>query len=98
MKIHQLLKETNTIYSLCQFNNDSKYLMCSLLSGFITIFKLKGKLYEFIQRIQKPLDIKKGEINKVITLSNGDLASADRGSISIWKIILKLMNLYFLRK
>lgn len=87
LEIHQLLKETNTIYSLCQFNNDSKYLICSLSSGFISIFILKGKYYDSdpIQRIQKPVDIRKGEINKVITLSNGDLAAADRGSISIWK-------------
>ena len=85
MEIHQLINEENTIYSLCQFNNNSKYLICSLSTGFISIFILKDKYYEIIQKIQKPQEMKKGEINKVITLSNGDLASADRGSITIWK-------------
>ena len=85
MEIHQLINETSTIYSLCQFNNNPKYLICSLSTGFISIYILKDKYYEIIQTIRKPPEIEKGEINKVITLSNGDLASADRGSITIWK-------------
>ena len=35
--------------------------------------------------MQKPLEYHRGEINKLITLSNGDLASGDRKSITIWK-------------
>ena len=85
MEIYQIIKDSNSIYSLCQFNNNSKYLICSLSNGFISIYILKDKYYEIIQKMQKPLEIKKGSINKVITLSNGDLASADTGSITIWK-------------
>ena len=85
MEIHQTIKESNSIYSLCQFNNNSKYLICSISNGFLSIYVLKDKYYENIQKIQKSSEIKKGSINKVITLSNGDLASADNGSITIWK-------------
>ena len=45
---------------------------------------VKQDKYEEIQRLEKPESYKYGEINKVITLSNGDLASAERGAISIW--------------
>ena len=85
MEIHQLIKESNSIYSLCQFKNNSKYLICSLSTGHISIYILKDKFYQQIQKIQKPSDFRKGAINKVIALSNGDLAAADQGSISIWK-------------
>lgn len=85
LKIHQEIKTPNTIYSLAQFNNNPNYLLCSLSNGFIIIFKLKNTLYQEIQRLQKPQDLRRGEINKVITLSNGDLASAERKAISIWK-------------
>ena len=85
MKIHQMLKAPNTVYSLTQFNNNPKYLFCSTSSGFIIIYILKENKYEEIQQLRKPEELRKGEINKVITLSNGDLASADRGTITIWK-------------
>ena len=86
MKVHQTLGASNTVYSLCQFSNNSKYLFCSISSGFIIIYKLKeNNTYEEIQRIQKPEGLRRGEINKVITLSNGDLASVDRKSVTIWK-------------
>ena len=86
MKVHQTLEASNTVYSLCQFSNNSKYLFCSVSSGFIIVYKLKeNNTYEEIQRIQKPEDLRRGEINKVITLSNGDLASVDRKSVTIWK-------------
>ena len=85
MKSHQIIKESNTVYSLCQFNNDTKYLICSISTGFISIYRLNNTIYEIIQKIQKPSNLRKGAINKVITLSNGDLASGDNGSISIWK-------------
>ena len=35
--------------------------------------------------MEKPQEIKKGEINKVITLSDGNLITAERGALSIWK-------------
>ena len=85
LKIHQGIKSLNTIYSLAQFNNNPNYLLCSLSNGYIIIYKLNNKIYEEIQRLQKPQELRRGEINKVITLSNGDLASAERRAISIWK-------------
>ena len=85
LKIHQGIKSLNTIYSLAQFNNNPNYLLCSLSNGYIIIYKLNNKIYEEIQRLQKPQDLRRGEFNKVITLSNGDLATAERGAISIWK-------------
>ena len=85
LKIHQGIKTLNTIYSLAQFNNNPNYLLCSLSNGYIIIYKLNNKIYEEIQKLQKPQDLRRGEFNKVITLSNGDLATAERGAISIWK-------------
>lgn len=85
LKVHQEIKSINTIYSLAQFNNNPNYLISSLSSGFIIIYKLNNKIYEEIQRLQKPQDLRRGEFNKVITLSNGDLATAERRAISIWK-------------
>jgi hypothetical protein len=85
MKIHQLLNAPSVIYSLCQFNNNPKYLFCSVSSGLIIVYILKKDKYEEIQRLQKPENLRRGEINKVISLSNGDLASADRRTITIWK-------------
>ena len=41
--------------------------------------------YEEFQNLQKPDDLKKGEFNKVITLSDGSIATAERGAVSIWK-------------
>ena len=85
MKIHQTLKSLDTIYSLAQFNNNPNYLFCSLRNGYIIVYKLNKSLYEEIQQLKKPKELSRGEINKVITLTNGDLASAERGAISIWK-------------
>ena len=83
--IHQELRASNTVYSFAQFKDDSEHLICSLSNGKVIIYKLKEKKFEQIQILEKPLEIKKGEINKVITLSDGNLAAADRGSITIWK-------------
>ena len=85
MEIHQSLKTSNTVYSLAQFSNDNKYLISSISNGSLMIYKLKEDKYELLQTIEKPLEIKKGEINKVITLSDGNLATAERGALSIWK-------------
>ena len=85
MKIYQELRAPNTVYSLAQFNDDSKYLICSLSNGQMIIYILKDNKYEEFQILQKPPENRKGEINKVITLSDGNLASADRGSVAIWK-------------
>lgn len=52
------------------------------------IFLLKGNKYEKLQILVKPEHLQKGEINKVITLSDGNLVIAERGAISIWKSLL----------
>ena len=83
MTVYQIIKESNSIYSLCQFNNNNKYLICSISTGYICIYILKDNIYVKFQQLQKPN--KKTGINKIISLSNGDLASADSNSISIWK-------------
>ena len=85
MKVHQIIQTPATVYSLSQYSNNSNYLFASLSNGFIMIYELITDKYEEIQELQKPEEYKYGEINKVITLSNGDLASAERGAISIWK-------------
>ena len=86
MKIHQELMAPNTVYSLAQFNSDNKYLICSLSNGQMVIYVLrKENKYEEFQNLQKPDDLKKGEFNKVITLSDGSIATAERGAVSIWK-------------
>ena len=85
MKTHQIIKGESIVYSLSQFSNSPKYLFSSFSNGFIGVYILKGKKYEEIQKLQKPSEYQRGEINKVITLSNGDLASGDRKSITIWK-------------
>ena len=85
LKIHQELKTPNTVYSLTQFINDPKYLICSLSNGLLIIFILKDTKYEQIQVLRKPPGLKHGEINKVITFSDGNLATAERGVLSIWK-------------
>lgn len=86
MKQHKIIETPSTVYSLTQLYNNSKYLFCSLSNGYIIVYVLKeNNDYEEIQRLQKPEEYRHGEINKVIALSNGDLAGADRKSISIWK-------------
>ena len=86
LKIYQELLAPNTVYSLAQFKSDNKYLICSLSNGKMVIYILKEEnKYEEFQVVEKPLDLKKGEFNKVITLSDGNIATAERGAVSIWK-------------
>jgi len=85
LKIHQELKTPKIVYSLSQFKDYSNYLICSLSNGQLIIYKLKNNKYKRIQILEKPQEIKKGEINKVITLSDGNLITAERGALSIWK-------------
>ena len=49
------------------------------------VYILNKNKYEHLQTLEKPEDKKTGEINKVITLSDGNIATAERGAISIWK-------------
>ena len=99
MKVHQIIKTSSTVYSLSQYNNNPNYLFASLSDGLIMVYELKNDKYEEIQQLQKPEEFKYGEINKVITLSNGDLASAERGAISIGrKKYMKLINMNFIKK
>ena len=85
LKIYQELKTSDTAYSLSQFKDDPKYLICSLEDGKIVIYILKNNKYEQFQILEKPEGLQRGEINKVITLSDGNLATAERDAISIWK-------------
>ena len=41
MKIHQIIKTTDSVYSLCQHNNNSKYLFSSLSNGLIMMYELQ---------------------------------------------------------
>ena len=85
MKIYQEIKTSDTVYSLAQFKDDSKYLLCSLKNWQMIIYILKEYKYKEFQILEKPQEIRRGEINKVITLSDGNIATAERGVISIWK-------------
>ena len=85
MKIYQEIETSNTVYSLAQFKDDPKYLICSLSNGQMIIYLLKKNKYKQFQILEKPKEIQRGEINKVITLTNGNIATAERGSLSIWK-------------
>jgi len=86
LKIYQEIKASSTVYSLAQFNFDNKYLICFLASGKMVIYILKEEnKYEEFQVLEKPDDLKSGEFNKVITLSDGSISTAERGSVSIWK-------------
>ena len=85
MKIHQKLKTINTIYSLAQYKDNPKYLLCSLSNGYIIIYKLDYNNYIEIQKLKKPQNFNTGAINKVIVLSNGDLCSAESKCVSIWR-------------
>ena len=87
MEVHQILKNTDEVYSLTQFKEDSKFLICSLSDGKLQIFILRGNKYELHQTLKKPDIIDRGEINKVIALSDGNLATAERGAISFWNSI-----------
>ena len=93
MEVHQRINTKDIVYSLKKKRNDSKYLICSLSDGKMLIFLLKGNKYEKLQILVKPEHLQKGAINKVITLSDGNLATAERGAISIWKsLFLKRGN------
>ena len=86
LKIYQELKASSTVYSLAQFSSENKYLICSLSSGKMVIYALKEEnKYEEFQVLEKPDDLKSGEFNKVITLSDGNISTAERGAVSIWK-------------
>ena len=86
LKINQEIKEADTIYSLTQFKDDPNYLISGLENGNLIIYKLNVDKFEQIQILEKPKEIQFiGEINKVITLSDGNLATAERGALSIWK-------------
>ena len=85
MKIYQEIGTLSTVYSLAQFKDDSKYLICSLESGQILIYQLNKDKFNQLQILEKPKKINRGEINKIITLSDGNLATAERGALSIWK-------------
>ena len=89
MEVHQILNNSNEVYSLAQFKDNSNYLICSLSDGELIIYKLKGDKYEHFQTLKKPINMDRGEINKVITLSDGNLATAERGAISFWKPIIE---------
>ena len=100
LKIYQELKTIDTVYSLTQFKDDSKYLISSLSNGQLIIYLLKGKKYEEFQVLKKPEDLRHGEFNKVITLSDGNLATAERNAISIWKPKIEggLKKFYFFKE
>ena len=85
MKIYQEIETPSIVYSLAQFNDNSKYLICSLKNGQIIIYLLNKNKFEEFQILEKPKELDRGEINKVITLSDGNLATAERGALSIWK-------------
>jgi WD40 repeat protein len=86
LKIYQEIKASSTVYSLAQFSSENKYLICSLSSGKMVIYILKEEnKYEEFQVLEKPDDLKSGEFNKVITLSDGNISTAERGAVSIWK-------------
>ena len=64
------------------------------------IYLLKENKYEDFQVLEKPEDLRHGEFNKVITLSDGNLATAERGAISIWKPKIEggLKKFYFFKE
>ena len=90
LKIHQEIKTPHTVYSLAKFNDDSNYFIASLENGQMIIYKLNQDKFEQHQILEKPQDLKKGEVNKVIILSDGNIATAERGALSIWKPNIEL--------
>lgn len=54
------------------------------------IYKLNQDKYEHHQLLGKSEELKKGENNKVIALSEGNIATAERGTLSIWKPNIEL--------
>ena len=90
MKIHQEINTPNSVYSLAKFNDDSNYFIASFENGQMIIYKLNQDKFEQHQLLEKPKDLKKGEINKVIILSDSNIATAERGVLSIWKPNIEL--------
>ena len=86
-KIHQIIKEhKQTVYSLDQYKDDSKYLFSSSDDETINIYELDNNYeYILIQKLKKEEEKNGSEINKVIVLSNKLLVSSDHRSITIWK-------------
>ena len=70
LQIHQELKCPNTSYSLAQFKDDPNYLISSISNGKLFIYILKENKFEELQILEKTPELKKGEFNKVITLSD----------------------------
>ena len=77
LKIHQEISAPNTVYSLAKFNDDSNYFIGAFENGQMIIYKLSQDKFEQHQLLEKPEELKKGEINKVITLSDGNIATAE---------------------
>ena len=90
MKIHQEINTPNSVYSLAKFNDDSNYFIASFENGQMIIYKLNQDKFEQHQLLEKPKDLKKGEVNKVIILSDNNIATAERGALSIWKPNIEL--------
>ena len=86
-KIYQIIEEhEDTVYSLDQYKNDPNYLYSSSSDSTINIYKLDNNYkYKLIQKLRKAKEKDRGEINKVIILSNKLLVSSDDMSITIWK-------------
>ena len=86
-KVHQIIKEhIQSVYSLDQYKDDSKYLFSSSEDETINIYELDNNYkYNLIQKLKKEEEKNGSEINKVIVLSNKLLVSSDHRSITIWK-------------
>ena len=85
--IHQIIKEhQQSVYSLEQYKDESKYLFSSSEDETINIYELDNNYkYKLIQKLKKEEEKNGSEINKVIALSNKLLVSSDHRSITIWK-------------
>lgn len=86
-KVHQIIEEhKQSVYSLDQYKDDSKYLFSSSEDETINIYELDNNYkYNLIQKLKKEEEKNGSEINKVIVLSNKLLVSSDHRSITIWK-------------
>jgi len=86
-KIHQIIEEhKQSVYSLDQYKDDSKYLFSSSEDETINIYELDNNYkYNLIQKLKKTEEKNGSEINKVINLTNKLLVSSDHRSITIWK-------------
>ena len=86
-KVHQIIEEhKQSVYSLDQYKDNSKYLFSSSEDETINIYELDNNYkYNLIQKLKKEEEKNGSEINKVIVLSNKLLVSSDHRSITIWK-------------